>query len=146
MWHVSRRLTFCCRHSLQALFTPGCLRRSFCSSVSFSPLPGELSSPALFRVLFRLRAAPGWVAVGLVVGVNIPPSVKETPLFLGRPDGALGGRFMSRKEFRVTPSNAPTPLGDSDGRSRRRNNPKLNLIGEVPENPCRSPPTPAHPQ
>ena len=47
------KLTFCCRHSLQALFT-GVLLLSSCASASSisSVLPGELSNPAIDKFLF----------------------------------------------------------------------------------------------
>ena len=94
-----QELTFCWRHSLHARFTPGCLRRSSCSSTSPSPLPGELSSPALSWVRFLPRPGPALALVGLVAGVYVLLWVETGPLFLARPDGTPGGRFMSRKGF-----------------------------------------------
>lgn len=96
-------LTFCWRHSLHALFTPGCLTGPV-SSASPSPLPAELSNPALSWVLFLPLPPPALVPVGLVIGVYVLPRVELTPLFLARPEGAPGGTFMSRKGVRVTPS------------------------------------------
>ena len=89
-------LTFCCRHSLHALFTPGCLFLSLlAASYPSSPLPGELwRSWTLFLFPFELT--------GLTGALLMLPA-----LLWGRPNAGAGSTLIwclewrSRSEFPI---------------------------------------------
>ena len=79
--------TFCWRHSLHALFTPGCLLLLPLASYPSSGLPGELSAVGALR-LFPLKP------VGLVRAVVVEAFPTLPALLWVRPNEATGCAFM----------------------------------------------------
>ena len=93
-------LTFCCRHSLHALFTPGCLFLSpLAASYPSSPLPGELwTSWTLFLFPFELT--------GLTGALLMLPA-----LLWGRPNAGAGSALIWCLEWR---SRSEIPIAISE--------------------------------
>ena len=83
LWRHVVGLTFCCRHSLHALLTPGCLFLSLlATSYPSSPLPGELwRSWTLFLFPFELT--------GLTGALLMLPA-----LLWGRPNAGAGNALI----------------------------------------------------
>ncbi len=80
-------LTFCCRHSLHARFTPGCLLLSLLASRASSALPGEESPSRSLRFL-------PLVLVGLVKAVLVEVLPTLPPLLWFRPKEAVGSALI----------------------------------------------------
>ena len=95
-------LTFCCRHSLHALFTPGCLFLSpLAASYPSSPLPGELwRSWTLFLFPFELT--------GLTGALLMLPA-----LLWGRPNAGAGSALIWCLEWRSR-SEYPIAISEVD--------------------------------
>lgn len=98
-------LTFCCRHSLQALFTPGCLLLALLTSYPSSGLSGELS-PSFVRLRFPL------VLVGLVKGDALEALPTLPALLWVRPSDALGSTFIEVKARATQSTNSPPKSGE----------------------------------